>query len=58
MKQLFLILALCISSFTAVANEPAGKISGSVMDGDLEEPIPYATISIIDMEGNLVSGNT
>lgn len=58
MKQLFLILALCIGSFTAMANEPVGKISGSVMDGDLEEPIPYATISITDMEGNLVSGNT
>jgi outer membrane receptor protein involved in Fe transport len=58
MKQLFLILALCISSFTAMANEPVGKISGSVIDGDLEEPIPYATISITDMEGNLVSGNT
>ncbi|MDX1428420.1 MAG: TonB-dependent receptor, partial [Salegentibacter mishustinae] len=58
MKQLFLILALCIGSFTAMANEPVGKISGSVMDGDLEEPIPYATISITDMEGNLISGNT
>jgi outer membrane receptor protein involved in Fe transport len=58
MKQLFLFLALFISSFAAQATEPVGKISGLVIDAELQEPIPYATISIFDMETKLVSGNT
>jgi len=58
MKQLFLIFTAFFISITAFANEPFGSISGSVMDGELQEPIPYATISITNSKGELVQGNT
>ncbi|MDT0676012.1 TonB-dependent receptor domain-containing protein [Autumnicola musiva] len=58
MKQLFLIITLFISSISLAFNEPAGKISGAVIDAELHEPIPYATIIINDSEGKLITGIT
>ncbi|CAN5175544.1 outer membrane beta-barrel family protein [soil metagenome] len=57
MKQVFLIITIFCTAIT-FANEPIGKISGTVIDGELKDPIPYATIIINDLNGNLVSGNT
>lgn len=42
----------------SATHENTGRISGKVIDAELNEPIPYATISINDLEGNLISGNT
>lgn len=58
MKQLLVSIALFITSLCVANTEPIGKISGEVIDKQLNEPIPYATIVINDMDGNLVSGNT
>lgn len=38
-------------------NDPIGKFSGTVIDKELKEPLPYATIIVNDMKGILVSGN-
>ncbi|WP_081211502.1 outer membrane beta-barrel family protein [Salegentibacter sediminis] len=58
MKQLFLIIALFSSAISLANNEVFGNITGEVIDEELKEPIPYATVVINDMEGNLISGNT
>ncbi|HSP40528.1 MAG TPA: TonB-dependent receptor [Gillisia sp.] len=58
MKQLFFIISIFISAAGFGADETIGKISGTVIDAELNEPIPYATIIINDLQGNLVSGNT
>ncbi|MDN3725413.1 TonB-dependent receptor [Aequorivita sp. SDUM287046] len=57
MKRL-LILFFCVlfMNTSAFANEPLGRIYGSVMDGELAKPIPYATVVITDSKGELVSG--
>ncbi len=57
MKQLFLII-ISFCSLNAFANEIFGDVSGKVIDEQLNEPIPYATVVIHDKEGNLISGNT
>ena len=59
MKQLFLIIILSFITFNSVANnEPFTRISGTVVDTDLQEPVPYATISLSDAEGNIITGTT
>ncbi|WP_026933960.1 outer membrane beta-barrel protein [Christiangramia echinicola] len=58
MKHLFLSFLLFTSAISMAFTDPVGKITGSVIDGELNEPIPYATIIINDMEGNLVTGIT
>ncbi|MFZ0488823.1 MAG: TonB-dependent receptor [Salegentibacter sp.] len=58
MKQFFLCIAILASTISMAFNDPIGRITGSVIDEQLKEPIPYATVLINDMDGNLVSGNT
>ncbi|WBL21383.1 TonB-dependent receptor domain-containing protein [Zunongwangia sp. HRR-M8] len=59
MKQLFVIIILTLSSFHSVANnEPFARISGTIMDLNLQEPVPYATISLQDTEGKIITGTT
>lgn len=58
MKQFLIIISFLFSFGINANNETIGKISGTVIDGELNEPIPYATISINDTQGNLVTGNT
>ncbi|MCH4823578.1 TonB-dependent receptor [Gramella lutea] len=58
MKQLFLLLCLLSATISLAYNDPAGQISGTVIDRELKEPIPYATVIINDAEGNLVTGVT
>ena len=58
MNQLILSFLLLTSAISMAFTDPVGKISGSVMDQQLNEPIPYATVIINDMEGNLVTGIT
>ena len=59
MKRLFILFFGVFFMSTAVfANEPLGKIYGSVKDGELLEPIPYATVILIDSKGEMVTGST
>ncbi len=60
MKHLFLLVALCIgfNSFSATdpENDNPGKITGTVVDKTLQEPIPYVTIAIKTESGEIVTG--
>lgn len=60
MKQLFILFALFIglSSFTGddPVIEKLGKLTGKVIDKNLNEPIPYVTIAIKDGNGNIITG--
>lgn len=58
MKQLIITLLLVTTSICSAFNDPLGKISGLVIDQELNEPIPYATIIVNDMDGTLVTGIT
>ena len=58
MKQLFLSFLLFTSALSMAFTDPVGKISGAVIDQELNEPIPFATVIVNDMEGNLVTGIT
>ncbi len=61
MKHLILFVSLISFSFSLAFQAPIeiniGNVSGVVLDKDLQEPIPYVTIIINDLEGNLISGN-
>ncbi|MFO8147808.1 MAG: outer membrane beta-barrel family protein [Gillisia sp.] len=61
MKHLILFASLISFSFSQAFQAPIdiniGNISGVVIDQDFQEPIPYVTIIINDLEGNLISGN-
>lgn len=61
MKHLILFVSLISFSISAAFQAPIeiniGNVSGVVLDKDLQEPIPYVTIIINDLEGNLISGN-
>lgn len=59
MKHLLIIFCtvlLPLSASSTPTNFNEGSISGTIMDKDFEEPIPYATISVHDSTGNLISG--
>ncbi len=58
MKKLFFSLLLLSTSVCLAFSDPMGKISGTVIDQELNEPIPYATVIITNMEGELVTGIT
>lgn len=62
MRQLFFYLAFVIgfTSFAATDPDPdadaIGKITGVVFDKTLNEPIPYVTVAIKDLDGNIITG--
>ena len=59
MKQLFLIIIVTLITFNSVANnEVFARITGTIIDRNLKEPVPYATISLSDTEGNIITGTT
>lgn len=60
MKHVIIILALFIG-FSAFSNsnpegEKLGTITGTVIDKNLQQPIPYVTVVIKDLNGNIVTG--
>ena len=57
MNKLILFIAFFITAMGHAENDNIGKITGTVIDKELQEPIPYATIIINSLDGNLVSGN-
>ncbi|MCY2687445.1 TonB-dependent receptor domain-containing protein [Salinimicrobium sp. TH3] len=59
MKQFILIFILLLGNISGYANtDPAelGTITGQVMDKELQEPIPYATITVTTPEGEMITG--
>lgn len=60
MKHLFLVLAFClgISSFAATDpdSDKPGKISGTVIDKELQQPIPYVTVVVKQLSGEIITG--
>lgn len=60
MKQLFLLFALFLglSSFSGTDPEveKLGQITGTVIDKNLNQPIPYVTVTINDVAGNIITG--
>lgn len=60
MKQLFLVMALCLglTSFatTTPEVEKIGKITGTVIDKTLQQPIPYVTIAVKTTDGAIITG--
>ncbi|WP_029034952.1 outer membrane beta-barrel family protein [Salinimicrobium terrae] len=59
MKQLILILILVWGTFSGNAKTnptELGSITGQVLDSELKEPIPYATITVTTPEGEITTG--
>ncbi len=60
MKQLFLLLAFSFGLYSFASTNPEveklGKITGVVIDKNLNEPIPYVTVAIKDLQGNIITG--
>lgn len=60
MKQLITLLAVMLSISTFAFNDPDpernGSISGTVIDKILQEPIPYVSIVIKDLNGEIITG--
>ena len=60
MKQLTLLVVLFfgLTSFAAINpdSERLGKITGTVIDASLNEPIPYVTIAVQTLEGDIITG--
>lgn len=59
MKQFLLLFILILLSNPTKANSlpiALGSVAGIVMDSEFEEPIPYATISILNAAGEIVLG--
>ncbi len=60
MKQLITLLALMLSISTYALNdtdpEKNGSITGIVIDKILQEPIPYVSIVIKDLNGEIITG--
>ena len=59
MKQFILFVALLFST-TLFANpentENIGKITGTVIDKNLNEPIPYVTVAVKTLSGEIITG--
>lgn len=58
MKSLFLFLALVSATVFGKNTDPSivGSVTGTVMDQQLNEPIPYASVSVMNPEGEIVTG--
>lgn len=60
MKHLFLTLALIIGFSSLASNDPTterlGKITGTVVDKNLQQPMPFVTIAIRSEDGEIITG--
>ncbi|MEZ4859052.1 MAG: TonB-dependent receptor [Flavobacteriaceae bacterium] len=60
MRQMLFLLALFIgiTTFASVGpeDEKLGKITGTVIEKTLQQPIPYVTVVIKDLSGNIITG--
>lgn len=58
MRQIILIFIAIFIGIPSFSNNPFGRIYGLVMDAELFEAIPYATVSIVDTKGEVVHWST
>ncbi len=60
MKQLFLAFVLLLGSISyANTNDPVdkiGTIKGKVLDKQLQEPLPFVTVSVLNTTGEIITG--
>lgn len=60
MKQYILVFLLVIGFSTYASNDPAsdklGKITGTVIDKELQQPLPYVTVVVKDMQDAIITG--
>lgn len=60
MKQLFLLTALIIGFSSLAFNDPTsdklGRITGTVIDKNLQQPIPFVTVAIKSLNGDIITG--
>ena len=60
MKHLFVALVLLfgVTSFAGInpESEIKGKITGRVIDKDLQQPIPYVTVVVKTLSGDIITG--
>ena len=60
MKQLFLLIALTIGfsslAFTDPTTDKLGRITGTVIDKNLQQPIPFVTVAIKTLNGEIITG--
>lgn len=60
MKQLFLAFVLLLGSISyANPNDPVdkiGTIKGKVLDKQLQEPLPFVTVSVLNTAGEIITG--
>ncbi|MCT8340092.1 TonB-dependent receptor [Flavobacteriaceae bacterium TK19130] len=60
MKQLLCVVALLLAHvsylYAIPSNDRSGTISGTVMDKNLNEPLPYVTVAIKTLSGGIITG--
>lgn len=60
MKKLSFLLILLLSIPTLALTDPTdeniGRISGTVIDKNLQEPLPYVTVAIKKLDGEIITG--
>ena len=59
MKKIIYLFALIITTATFAFNEPTdkpGKIMGTVFDKHLDAPIPYVTVVVKSLTGEIITG--
>ncbi len=60
MRQLLLLMAMFVGLTAFSADDPTveklGKITGTVIDKNLNEPIPYVTVAVQTLSGDIITG--
>lgn len=62
MKQLLILFVLLFSAMSYAGTNPdpdseiKGKITGTVIDKNLQEPIPYVTVAVKTLTGEIITG--
>ncbi|MDC8005442.1 TonB-dependent receptor [Aureisphaera galaxeae] len=60
MRHFVLLMALFVGLTSFAAEDPAadkiGKITGTVIDKNLNEPIPYVTVAVQTIQGEIITG--
>jgi iron complex outermembrane recepter protein len=60
MKQLLFVVALFVSMASISASDPEpdllGKITGTVIDKNLQQPLPYVSVVIKTLSGEIITG--
>ncbi|MGM0650810.1 MAG: TonB-dependent receptor domain-containing protein, partial [Bacteroidota bacterium] len=50
------VLIMSVSGIIVLAQEAGGKIAGTIISGETQEPVAFANISLFDSENKLITG--